>query len=565
MPRDNALFTLLRVLTVCLDTAKLHVCMLWLTMVLQNSAISRRTIAIELLRRFDQMEREGRHSCPTQSPHRHFADATRGIKQPLTIRSESRGCFPTCLTTHTWFPAHQHARKKPTRNRTASRSRDISIVTSTNNFAVHTNFAPNTRLKLTPLDSAHSQSSRSAWNNDRLRDPLTLNKFRSQAEGDVRAGSSPPGSLSNKTRPSGLHDTFGLVVTSQPGAGQLSIIGGDDVVIEAPPRMDSLTETGRTSLLADCETLGYDAALMEDYHSPSLLLDNWASSVDEDTIGGATRSESESPNRTLVSTTEDIFSTVDEWHRLRHRRNTSAGSNASSTNDMAETLRTRSKTNEGLLKFTTNSLKLRLLKPARIHRRKVSLRIPVRPATSQPDRSQTTPSSPAVTNTLAPTLELETTRSATQTELLLQYKYRHIFIGTASLYTFLALLETLPTRPTTTSKSTVMKAFATLASTEQLTFRQASSSTEDWNLVTRITPDICVFDCVTLARVQLGSVSLGQFLELVPFGEGEQVEMKAVVEAWKNASFVDAEAGLNNRSKARAFRALVVGMDGAAE
>jgi hypothetical protein len=134
----------------------------------------------------------------------------------------------------------------------------------------------------------------------------------------------------------------------------------------------------------------------------------------------------------------------------------------------------------------------------------------------------------------------------------LQYKHRHTFIGTASLHSFLEVLET--SSPGTTSKLAIMKAFTILASNEQILFRQTSSSTADWNLVTRITPDISTFDCITLARVQLGSVSLQLFVDLVPFNTRSEAHIALVVDAFKVASHMDTQAGRNTRSKARAFR-----------
>ncbi|KAF1927195.1 uncharacterized protein M421DRAFT_36928, partial [Didymella exigua CBS 183.55] len=179
-------------------------------------------------------------------------------------------------------------------------------------------------------------------------------------------------------------------------------------------------------------------------------------------------------------------------------------------------------------------------KPAHTHRRNRSVNLPVRPLPSRPESIQHTQFQPP-----APQITV-------QAALELQYKYRHIFIGTASLYDFLKTLETSSLGLTT--KLAVMKSYLSLASKEQFLCRQNSSSPEDWDLVTRITPKISDFTPFTLARVQLGSVSLQKFVDRIPFDMYDKVPTATIVEAFKNASLMDAEEDGDTENRAHAFR-----------
>ncbi|KAF3039411.1 hypothetical protein E8E12_008890 [Didymella heteroderae] len=152
---------------------------------------------------------------------------------------------------------------------------------------------------------------------------------------------------------------------------------------------------------------------------------------------------------------------------------------------------------------------------------------------------------------------------AVQTELELEYKNRHTFIGTASLHDFLDTLETSSLG--STSKLAVMKAFTILASNEQRLYRRNSINPEGWDLVTRITPDVSDFDCVTMARVLLGSISLQLFVDSIPFDINSETPILATVEAFKNASHMDAEQARCGESKARTFRSWLLRQDRAVE
>lgn len=149
------------------------------------------------------------------------------------------------------------------------------------------------------------------------------------------------------------------------------------------------------------------------------------------------------------------------------------------------------------------------------------------------------------------------TRPRTPAERELEYKHRHTFVGTASLDDLLELLEMNATYMTT--KAAVMRAFVSLASNEQLQARQSSTQPNGWDLVSRVTPDISITDFVAQLQVKLGSITLRQFLDMVPFDEKTDVMALRVVEAFSIASHIDAKAGMDAGSKARAFRNWMIG------
>jgi hypothetical protein len=143
-----------------------------------------------------------------------------------------------------------------------------------------------------------------------------------------------------------------------------------------------------------------------------------------------------------------------------------------------------------------------------------------------------------------------------QKERDLEYKHRHTFIGTASLDDFLEVLDV--SEEHTTTKAAVGKAFLILASSERLLARQASSTAAGWDLVSRTIPDVVNTDYVIQAHVKLGSITLWQFLELIPFDEQEEAGSMSVVEAFSAASHMDSKAGVGAGSKAKVFRSWMV-------
>ncbi|KAI4614744.1 uncharacterized protein J4E87_009339 [Alternaria ethzedia] len=140
----------------------------------------------------------------------------------------------------------------------------------------------------------------------------------------------------------------------------------------------------------------------------------------------------------------------------------------------------------------------------------------------------------------------------------LEYKHRHTFIGTGSLDDFLEILETTPNH--TATKDAIARAFVQLAASEQLYARQCSAG-QGWDLVMRTTlslVDVTSVDYIVQSQVKLGSITLRQFLDLIPFDEVDEVAALRIVEAFSIASHLDATACIGARSKARAFRKWMV-------
>ncbi|KAG9198200.1 hypothetical protein G6514_010416 [Epicoccum nigrum] len=244
---------------------------------------------------------------------------------------------------------------------------------------------------------------------------------------------------------------------------------------------------------------------------------------------------------------EDAFIDVRETplHRHRPRNSIESASPITIRRSTPVTLRARDKANGGLLELKANSARPRESTPSRMpsraHRRNISLKMPIRVSSAQSSGDQHRSST---SNISTPHVRLTNSTSTTtiETEAELHYKQRHIFVGTASLFSFLSVLETSPFGYTT--RTAVLRAFTLLAAKEQQLARQRSQSPADWHLVSRITADnITDWDYLVLARVQLGSISLQQFVDSIPFGEGqegEEASLVVVVEAFKNASHVDA-------------------------
>jgi hypothetical protein len=215
----------------------------------------------------------------------------------------------------------------------------------------------------------------------------------------------------------------------------------------------------------------------------------------------------------------------------------------------------RERTDEGLLELRANASKEHVT-PVRGHRRKVSLNLPVRHKAAN-SRTFQFPS-PKSRWASAPCQALNQTAGATfaQEERELEYKHRHTFIGTASLDIFLEILELSASHTVTTSA--VVKAFTTLASNEQMLARQSSSKKDGWDVVSRIVLDAQAPDYIAQTHIKLGSITLRQFLDLIPFDSNERCDAMAVLGAFCAASHMDKKAGTSTGSKARAFRSWMV-------
>jgi hypothetical protein len=254
--------------------------------------------------------------------------------------------------------------------------------------------------------------------------------------------------------------------------------------------------------------------------------------------------------------------------RARHSRAPSTEPNFKNAKRASLPLRARTKTNEGLLQLQANPSKAE--RPTSQHERRISLGIPLRPAITQSDGIQRTkfgalidtpPQTPKTPRTPRARAPEKSGPAATlrQKERDLEYKHRHTFIGTASLDDFLEVLDV--SEEHTTTKAAVGKAFLILASSERLLARQASSTSTGWDLVSRTIPDVVNTDYVIQAHVKLGSITLWQFLDLIPFNDEEEAGAMSVVEAYSAASHMDSKAGVGAMSKAKVFRSWMVEHD----
>lgn len=147
----------------------------------------------------------------------------------------------------------------------------------------------------------------------------------------------------------------------------------------------------------------------------------------------------------------------------------------------------------------------------------------------------------------------------TADEREMEYKHRHTFVGTASLDEFLELLEISPSYHVT--QSAIARAFIQLASTEQLHARQYSTKLEGWGLVARTTvdyKDVATTDYVVQSRVKLGTITLRQFLSMIPFDQDNTVAAMKVLDAFSAASHLDAKTDTDVENKAKAFRSWII-------
>ncbi|KAF2715565.1 hypothetical protein K504DRAFT_29212 [Pleomassaria siparia CBS 279.74] len=227
--------------------------------------------------------------------------------------------------------------------------------------------------------------------------------------------------------------------------------------------------------------------------------------------------------------------------QIKHRRVISTTSSTGLSIKPYMPTRVRSRTNEGILELRAGTHNASMSeKRTHQHRRKISLGLPINIPPPAP----------------APSVVPEHISSiSTREERELEYKQRHTFIGTASLDDFLEVLELSPDH--TTTKPKVAKAFVFLASMEQLLARQSSSQATGWDLISRITPEITYgnFDYLAQAHIKLGSVTLRQFLQLIPFDEKDSIAAMGVVGAFCAASHLDKNVGSGvGGSKAKAFR-----------
>ncbi|KAL6707528.1 hypothetical protein ACN47E_004098 [Coniothyrium glycines] len=246
---------------------------------------------------------------------------------------------------------------------------------------------------------------------------------------------------------------------------------------------------------------------------------------------------------------------------VKHDRDNSVHSMLSLTRTPTISLRARAKTNDGMLQFRANATMETPTTARRAlrHRRKISLNLPIN--ISQHDDAIHNPSELCIGTTAqdAPTQDTKSIARVTTEERELEYKHRHIFIGTASLDDFLESLEMTPRH--TTSKAAVVRTFVSLAATEQLHARLCSEKPNGWEFVSRITSELTSTDYISQLQVKLGSITLRQMLDLIPFDTQGEVDALHVVKAFSAASHIDSKAGIGTRNKARAFRIWLIAQE----
>lgn len=551
MPRDNPLFTLLLIIAVCLHTVKLHVCMVWLTTIMQKPAIARRTIAIELLRQLDRIEGYARRAQSAPTPHTRFVDSRHGCKQSIPVRLDGTSRRSSALTMATQVSLPAQDACVVTRECLATYGHVHGA--SSSEPATHDANGHSTISELTWAYSMCPSGTEGVWTNTRLGKPRDFSRCR-RLNGQIErraaivtgAEPTPPSTPLKDLRTANVQDyTSEHTSTFQRKSGQRRMLGNKRPENRTPQLQDSqssrsLANYGYTPPFSDFESSGSDATPTEWYSPSTPLSGKLAAGLDDHTIGGAEEDELDSP--------AFVSSSNGNEHRQKYCTDIKSSAKRKTSSVL---LQARSTTNGGLLDLRASAARRKDIRPTHVHRRNLSIKLPIPPKSIQLGGVQRNDHQPSAPSTPIPTPTPAETSTATHSLLELQYKYRHIFIGTASLYTFLETLET--SSPTTTTLAAIMRAFKNLAAREQLLYRQSSSDPSDWNLITRITPDISDFDCVTLARVQLGSVSLQQFVDSVPSNAAGEVAVEVVVDAFKIASHIDADDGRGAGSKARAF------------
>ena len=285
-------------------------------------------------------------------------------------------------------------------------------------------------------------------------------------------------------------------------------------------------------------------------------------SIQSHTVYSTGRNQTQTPN---VFSSHKCALAHMQRQNPRYCRHSSSNSAFGTVGVASVPLRSRSKTNAGLLSFKASPFKDHMNKPVRgFHRRKISLNLPVKAQVIQPEvsprsklpdlnscavlphRLQTAPKT-AMVNTLTPE------------ERDLEYKHHHTYIGTGSLDDFLELLEVSDIHLTT--QNAVVKAFLQLSSTEQTYARQFSPEPDGWELVSRVkldVMDVTSIDYIVQLQVKLGSIKLRKLLEMIPFDENKQATVMQVVEAFSAASHMDATTTMGIRSKARDFRSWII-------
>ena len=520
MQRNSRLFMLLLALAVWLHTVNLHVHMLWLTFVMRKPAVVRRIVATELLRRMDQLNMQRRRSSITQTP---------------------RLCCTRSPLRDSQFKATQ------------TRSNDYLASPGT----AQINLRLRVQAACGPSLTSGASTTHEIRNLCRLKSSVSYNTFEA---------SKCPGPETSSARSSvAQHISANAITQDQQHLDLPQLYSTCSQDEPTTTSTQKVPRRGRQFTIRADFTPPWSEAGSSRRDASPIGPDHQASSpfrsLDVNYHDDPTEGSSEDTSQHMYSNNlEDAFIESRGTSLRKHRRKNSIESATPITmrRSTPVTLRARDKANGGLLELKANSARPRESTPSRMpsrtHRRNVSLKVPIRVASSQSSGDQHlsstlgahTPRARARPDFSAPT-------TATQTEAELHYKQRHIFVGTASLFSFLSVLETSPLGYTT--RVAVLRAFTLLAAKEQQLARQRSQNPADWHIVSRITADnITDWDYLILARVQLGSVSLQQFVDSIPFGEGEEASLVVVVDAFKNASHVDLEGERGEGRQAGALR-----------
>ena len=553
MQRNSRLFMLLLALAVWLHTVNLHVHMLWLTFVMRKPAVIRRIVATELLRRMDQLNMQRRRSSVTQTPRLCCTRSPLTDSQFKATQTRSNDYLASPGTAQINLRLRVQAAYGPSLTSGASTTHEIRNLCRLKSSVSYNTFeaskCPGPETSSARSSVAQHISANAITQDQQYLDLPQLYSTCSQDEPTTTSTqSTPTASPAGRDRPPAVQLPYARDSIQQSERRQKVPRRGRQFTIRA----------GFTPPWSEAGSSRRDASPIGPAHQASSPFRSLDVNYHDDTTEGSSEDTSQ---HMYSNNLEDAFIESRETTPLRkHRRKNSIESATPITmrRSTPVTLRARNKANGGLLELKANSARPRESTPSRMpsrtHRRNVSLKVPIRVASSQSSgdqhRSSTlgahTPRARARPDSSAPT-------TAIQTEAELHYKQRHIFVGTASLFSFLSVLETSPFGYTT--RVAVLRAFTLLAAKEQQLARQRSQNPADWHLVSRITADnITDWDYLILARVQLGSVSLQQFVDSIPFGEGEEASLVVVVDAFKNASHVDLEGERGEGRQAGALR-----------
>ncbi|KAF1844157.1 uncharacterized protein K460DRAFT_288712 [Cucurbitaria berberidis CBS 394.84] len=509
--------------------------------IMKSTTVTRCTIANEILRRRKQIEHDNRH------PHNH-------PEYSADLISISIEDIP------------------PTRTRSERRTEPSELSTADEQGIVEPGSIHTSALNNTSAPSAQRRKS-SMW-----RPGLFANQQNSaifaalqrEVAGSARITqsiqSAPYERLSGSTQnecPDSQEEVQKRVGTPQPRAHLLNEKDLLDTTFRFPPTENTFSNHEQHSINSESNPPRAYPEAPRDYTSPvsdiTLFEEPVICSLTQLKGGDGHQSYVSCEGAEQHSENDEASPTPVPRRRVRQQHELPINPALSAAHSPSIPLRARAKTNEGMLQLWANSSKEpTTIVPAHRHRHKLSLNLPVITSIRRPDGIQQSELTPGRTKSPRSTRTRDAISTLMLAERELEYKHRRIFIGTASLDDLLELLEVSPEH--TTTKYAVAKAFMILSSDEQLYARQCSRRPEGWELVSRVTLDLTDTDYVAQSQIKLGSITLRQFLNLIPFDE-EEVEALRVIEAFSAASHMDVKASVGTGSKARAFRSWMVSLE----